>query len=293
MVDINQELFKHIRRIQIETGRLAEDILAGLYHSAFKGRGVEFEEVREYFPGDDVRAIDWNVTARMQHPYVKSFHEERQLTVMLMVDISASSRYGSGQKLKSEVIAEIGALLSFTAIKNNDKIGLILFSDRIELYVPAKNGLRHILRVIRELLAFEPKGRGSDLNAALVFLGRLPRRPSVCFLISDFICDEDPHQLATSAKRCDLISICVTDPTEVQLPDMGLVPMVDLETGKECIVDTSSTVFQNAFTESEEERIQAVRSLMKKVGAGFIQIETNQSYVDPIRKFFKLRRVRH
>jgi uncharacterized protein (DUF58 family) len=287
------ELFEKIRRIQFITTQLANDLLAGAYHSAFKGKGMEFEEVREYQIGDDIRSVDWNVTARMHHPYVKVYREERELTVMLVVDISASSRFGSQNRSKKEIIAEIGAVIAFSAIKNNDKIGLILFSENIELHLPPKKGLRNVLRVIRELLVHKPKKIKTDLSAALSFLGRVHQKGTICFLISDFICDLPRRELLITSQHNDLIAIQVSDPCEWEFLKMDLVQMSDLETGQTKVVDTSSEEVRKAQYQQMEERTTRLEVLMKQIGAGLIQIKTNESYIDPLRKFFKLRKIRH
>lgn len=289
MTSIDNDLFKKIRRIQIETTHLADDILAGAYKSAFKGQGIEFEEDREYQQGDDIRLIDWNVTLRMGHPYVKVFREERDITVMLIVDVSSSSRFGSVSESKNEIIAEIGAIIAFSAIKNNDKVGLILFSEDIELYVPPRKGTRHVLRIIRELLAFQPKKVGTDLNKALNFLGSVMSRSSVCFVISDFIADDYAREMTLMAKKNDLITISVTDPHEVRFPNVGLVELRDLETGLTQLIDSSQSSFQENYQKQAEERLAAHRKLMNKIGAGYIAIRTDEPYLSPIRHFFKMR----
>lgn len=291
MPEIEPDIFKTIRRIQIITTQLANDILAGAYRSAFKGRGIEFEEVREYQPGDEVRSIDWNVTARMNHPYVKNFREERDITVLLVVDVSASSRFGGQHGLKKETIAEIGAVLAFSAIKNNDKVGLLLFSDIVEKYVPPRKGTRHVLRLIRELLAYKPKQQGTDLKGALSFLGKVHRRSAICFLISDFFCDGYSHEIAPIAKRHDLISICVNDAYEYSFPQIGLVNIQDLETGNTSVIDTSFQELQDHFKKASEERLARHKSLMEQIGADFIKITTDQPYLGELRKFFRLREV--
>lgn len=287
-----KELFEKIRRIQIDTVQLVDDILAGMYHSAFKGQGMEFEEVREYQQGDEIRSIDWKVTARMGHPYVKVFREERELTVMLLVDISASSRFGSQQK-KRDYIAEIGAVLAFSAIKNNDKVGLILFSSEVELYIPPKKGLRHVLRVVRELLVREAKNPGTDLEKALRFMGNVHRKRAVCFLVSDFICPLEEKALSIASKLHDLITINVTDPHEIEFPEMELATVTDIETGESAIVDTNDPNVREAIREAGKEALERVEKTMQKVGAGYIDIRTNASYLSPLQKFFKLREVKH
>lgn len=293
MVGISKEIFKKIRNIEMHTTQLANDLLAGAWHSAFKGQGMEFEEVREYQTGDDIRSIDWNVSARMNHPYVKVFSEERELTVLLVVDVSASSRYGSNNQMKRDLIAEIGAALAFSAIKNNDNVGLILFSEEIEKYIPPKKGSRHVLRVIREVLAFEPKSRGTNLLNALHFVGNIQNRSSICFLISDFICPHHPKEMSLISKKHDLISIAVTDPSELQLPNMELVELRDLETGETRLIDTSNKSEMVDFKKHSEQRLKSFEKLMKKTGAGFIDIRTNKPYLPAIRKFFKQREIKH
>lgn len=292
MTDTGSNLFKKIRRIQFQTTHLVEDILAGAYRSAFKGMGMEFEEVREYQHGDEVRTIDWNVSARMHRPYVKIFREEREITLTLVVDISASTRFGSGHHLKSDLIAEIAAVLAFSAIKNNDKVALILFSDKVEKYFPANKGIRHVLRIIRELLAYTPKHGGTDLNAALAFLGRVQQRSGICFVISDFICPDYSHQAALIAQRHDLISLALADPLENTLPNMNLVGFKDLESGNTMVADTSSTVLQTHLKEEQQKRLESNKQLMDKLGAGFCTINTSQPYAMQLRKFFLLRQMR-
>jgi len=283
------ELFRTIRRIQIHTMQLAKDILAGAYRSAFKGRGMEFEEVREYNPGDDVRSIDWNVTARMNHPYVKTFREERELTVHLVIDVSTSSRFGSQDAIKSHLIAEIGATIAFTAIRNNDKLGLILFSDRVEKYLPPSKSQRHILRIIRDLLIYKPTRPGTDINKALNFLGSLQAKAGICFILSDFICDDFSHEALLVSKHHDLIAICVTDPYEMKLPTLNLVELEDLESGVKGTFDLSNLKANRLFEKHAEARIENIKHLMQKIGAGFIDIRTNLPYLPPIQKFFQLR----
>lgn len=290
MTDQKGSLYKKIRHIEIQTTQLANDILAGAYRSAFKGRGMEFEEVREYLPGDDVRSIDWNVTARMSHPYVKSFREERDLTVMLLVDVSASTRFGSTDSFKSDLIAEISAVIAFSAIKNNDKIGLILFSNQIEKYIPPAKGTKHVLRLVREVLAYKPQHRGTNLEAALNFLGKIQRRSAVCFLFTDFMCPSNyAHSIALTAKHHDLIALALTDPHEVVFPKFGLVHLTDLESGESVLVDSSNSLFQEQFINQAKVRESLYRSLLVKNGAGLIEIRTDQPYMPPLRKFFKNR----
>lgn len=286
---ISADIFKKIQRIQIQTTHLANAILAGAYRSAFKGKGMEFEEVREYEPGDDIRTIDWNVTARMQNPYVKSYREERDITVMLIVDVSASARFGSTNKLKAELIAEIGGIIAFSAIKNNDRVGLILFSDIVEKYVPPKKGVRHVMRVIRELLLHKPQHKSTNIAAALDFLGGVQAQSGVCFLISDFISPDYAHEASLMAKKHDLITIGITDPDEIAFPNMGLINLQDLETGQTQVIDSSHKATQEAFQKHAQERLTTHQHLMNKIGAGFIDLRTNQPYIPAMKKFFKNR----
>jgi uncharacterized protein (DUF58 family) len=283
------DAFRHIRRLQIRTIRRVEDLFAGAYHSAFKGKGLEFEEVREYHPGDDVRQIDWNVTARLQTPFVKTFQEERELTVLLVVDISASTRFGSSSRLKKEIMAEIGAILAFSAIKNQDKVGLILFTNQIELFLRPKKGTRHVLRVIRELLFFPPKQRGTDLQQVLSFLGKVQRKRAICFLISDFLTTDFAHEAALIAKRHDLIAIGLNDPYEQTFPNMGLLHLADLESGDMQLIDTSYSELQHQFQTHAQERQIALKQLMSRIGANLIQLDTEKPYMDALHTFFKLR----
>ena len=286
---ISKEVIKNIRRIQIRTGKTVNDVLAGAYHSVFKGRGMIFEDVREYQPGDDVRSIDWNVTARMNYPYVKNFREERELTVFLLIDVSSSSLFGVTGKQKNELIAEIGAVLAFSAITNNDKVGLVLFSDIIEKYLPPKKGLRHVLRVIRELLVFQPKHLKTDINSVLNFLGKVQKRSGVCFIISDFITLASPKELAFIAKRHDLTSIVITDPRERYIPNVGLIKLKDLETGENIFVDTSIPQVRDELRNNTQNRIDYHKNLMKKIGAGFIHVQTEVPYVRSIEEYFAFR----
>ncbi len=292
MVDTSSSLLKKIRRIQFQTTHLADDVLAGAYRSAFRGRGMEFEEVREYQPGDEIRTIDWNVTARMNHPYVKSFREEREITLTLAVDISSSTRFGSGHHLKSDLIAEIAAVLAFSAIKNNDKVALLLFSQDVEKYYPPKKGLRHVLKIIRELLVTTPRHQGTNISAALAFLGRVKQRSGICFLISDFICQDYSHEAAIIAKEHELVCLALSDPTESRFPAMGLTTLYDLETGVECLIDTESSQVQKALKSKSAERMDNNRQLMRKVGGDFCEIHTERPYLAQLRKFFLLRQMR-
>jgi uncharacterized protein (DUF58 family) len=289
MATIDNELIKTIHRIQIETTHLAEGLLAGSYRSAFKGRGIEFEDVREFQAGDEVRSIDWNVTAKMGYPYVKNFREERELTVMLVVDVSSSTRFGSANLNKNKLIAEIGAAIAFSAIKNNDKVGLLMFSDQVEIFLAPKKGTRHVLRIIRELLANPQLNKGTDLGKALEYFGKVQRRRSICFVISDFMCPDCSHELALLAKKHDLVAISVIDPFEVSFPNVNLAELSDLETGKHQVIDTGSSTRQRAFMESSEKHLKELKALMGKIGGGFIDIRTDRPYFKEIERFFQTR----
>lgn len=286
------ELFKKIQRIQIQTTHLANDILAGAYRSAFKGKGMEFEEVREYQPGDDVRSIDWNVTARMNRPYIKNYREERELSVTLAVDMSSSTHFGSGQELKSELIAEIAAVIAFSAIKNNDKVALILFTDKVEKYIPPNKGTRHVLRVIRELLTFTPEDKGTNIGNALSYLGKIEQRPGVCFLISDFIASNYFHEASIIAQKHDLVPIAIIDPAERKFPAMDLVTFQDLENNVIRLIDTSSKEMQEHLENTTQSRLESQKAEMVKLGIEFCTISTDRAYLPELRKYFALRQKR-
>lgn len=290
---ISKEAFKQIRSIQIKATRNVNDLFGGIYRSVFKGKGLEFEDVREYEPGDEIRSIDWNVTGRMQNTFVKNYREERELSVMLVVDISASSRFGHASHLKSELISEIAALLAFSAIKNQDKVGLILFTDQIELFLRPKKGSRHVLRIIRELLYFQPKHLGTNLQKALVFLGQVQRHHTICFLISDFISNNFGHELTLTAKKHETIAIHVYDDYEKQLPSIGLLSLHDLESNEQKLVDSSENGMQEAFQKASRERFKELRKTIFSSGADYICIQTNESYTKALQKFFKKRGCKH
>ena len=286
-----KELLKKVRAIQIRASRMVDDVLAGEYSSVFKGRGMEFDEVRLYAPGDEIRTIDWNVTARTGIPHVKRFVEERELTVVLLVDLSSSGRFGTVRQLKSEVAAEICALLAFSAIRNHDKVGLVLFTDRIEKYIPPKKGKKHVLRVIRELLDFAPAGGGTDIGGALEFVSRVLRRRSVVFLVSDFLEDartfDRPLKLAS--RRHDLIPITISDPREVELPPLGLLELEDAETGETMVIDTKSLRIRSRFRERGTKAAAARTELFRRIDVDQIAVETDRPYLESILRFFKQR----
>jgi len=286
---IPKEILKKVRQIEIRTNRTVDSILGGEYHSAFKGRGMEFEEVREYQPGDEVRTIDWNVTARAGTPFVKTYREERELTVFTLVDVSPSEHFGSGQQQKNELAAEFSALIAFSAIRNGDKFGLILFSDQVEMYIPPKKGKKHVLRVIRELLTFEPRSRGTDISEALQFLARVQRRRATVFLISDFISSDFEKDLSAVRAKHDLIAVRTSDQREVQLPDAGLIALEDSETGEIVVVDSRSAKIRRLFeTQAHEERSRQ-DNLMRSLEVDELDITTGEDYVQSLSSFFRQR----
>lgn len=290
---IPQEVMQQIRRIQIRTNHMVNDILAGQYESVFKGRGMEFKEVREYVFGDDVRMIDWNVTARTGSPHVKLLAEERELTVMLMVDASGSGRFGSVSRFKTELAAELCAVLAISAIRNKDKVGLIIFSDDVELYVPPSKGRQHVLRVIREVLYFEPKGVGTNIPGALHFLNRVTRRRAVVFLVSDFMAEDYEITLRVASRRHDLIAVPVTDPREEELPNVGWAAVRDAETGRETLVNTRDRRVRAEYARAARERAKARDQVFLRTGIDTIPIRTDQPYVDAIYRFFRMREKRY
>lgn len=283
------ELIKKIRRIEIRTNRLVTETLAGQYHSVFKGRGMEFDEVREYQPGDDVRTIDWNVTSRAGRLHVKRYREERELTVVLLVDVSRSGEFGTGEQLKREVSAEISALLAFSAIRNSDRVGLVRFTDRIEEYIPPRKGRNHVLRVLREILVPDAEGTGTDLAGALAYVLRVLTRPAVVFLISDMLDGEFEQPLRIAARKHDLVVVELVDPAEERLPPVGLVDMEDAETGARRLVDTSSARVRRAFAAEASRRREEVRELLKRVGVDRITLDVSEPYDRPLVRFFRER----
>lgn len=286
---IPKEILKKVKRIEIQTRGLVNDVFSGEYHSVFKGRGMEFSEVREYQFGDDIRTIDWNVTARTGHPYVKVFDEERELTVMLLVDVSSSGEFGTVERMKGEIAVEICALLAFSAIKNNDKVGLIIFTDRIEKFVPPKKGRSHVLRVLRELLYHRPEGHGTDIALALEYLSRVTTRRAVVFLVSDFLSENYEKALRIANRRHDLVAITITDPRELELPDIGFVELEDAETGEIVLIDTSDFGVQETFTTETSEARRRRDHLFRSMDVDTIDIRTDISYVEPLIRFFRQR----
>jgi uncharacterized protein (DUF58 family) len=289
---ISRELVKKLKKIEIYTSRLANDQLAGSYHSVFKGRGMAFSEVRQYQPGDDVRFIDWNVSARMNDTYVKVFTEEREMTVMLLVDLSASERFGSTEKAKIETVAEVAALLAFSAIKNNDRVGLILFTDRIERFVPPKKGRSHVMRVVTEILNADPQSEGTDLGVALDLLGGIGKRRTVAFLISDFIADQYEKSLRVISAKHDLIPIQVVDPREDELPDVGLALVEDLESGVLVEVDTSNLNVRADYAREAQKQRANREQLFRRLKLDHVTVSTDQDFVKPLTELFRLRQRR-
>ena len=283
------DLLKKVRKIEIKTRGLSSHLFTGGYHSAFKGRGMSFSEVRLYYPGDDVRAIDWNVTARAGEPFVKVFEEERENTVMLLVDVSGSAVFGSHTQFKEEYLTELCAVLAFSAIANNDKVGVMLFSDRIELFIPPKKGKQHILRIIREILTAKPRGRGTDLAGALRFIHNVLKKRSVCFLLSDFLARDYAKPLRVLARRHDCVGIHCWDERERALPDVGLLHLADAETGREAWVDTTDPALRRHYTARFLENLDATRAVFRQAGADFLSLPTREPYVKALMQFFEKR----
>lgn len=291
---LTRDLIKKLHRIEILTARTANAQLAGAYHSVFKGIGIAFSEVRQYQPGDDIRRIDWNVTARLRDAYVKLFVEEREITVMLLIDASASGLFGTRAQSKREVAAEVAALLAFSAIKNNDRVGLIIFTDRVERFVPPKKGKKHVLRVISEILTFKPTSRGTDLRVGLDFLGHVARRRSIAFLLSDFLASGYDRALRVAHRRHDLVPVTLTDPMEEALPRVGFAVFEDAETGERVEFDTYSTDavrYAALVAQARNDRHQ----LFRRLHMDYINIRTDAPYLDPLIAFFRARerRLRH
>jgi uncharacterized protein (DUF58 family) len=287
-----QELMKQVGKIKVITNRLVDQHLTGAYHSVFKGQGIEFDEVREYFPGDDVRSIDWNVTARMGHPYIKHFSEERELTVIFLVDISGSQCFGSKARSKAETAAEITCLLALSAIKNQDNIGLILFSDRIDKCIPPRKGRTAAMRLVREVLAAEETTHGTDIAGAFRFLNKVQKRKAVVFLISDFLDTNYEKEMRITARRHDVICCPITDPRELELPDVGLIELEDAETGELIMVDTSSKALRKSFAGQAKEEQDRLYKMFRKNKVDHIQLSTDRPFVNEVRQLFRQRRIR-
>ncbi len=286
------ELLKKVRLIELKTKGLSNQIFSGEYHSAFKGRGMAFSEVREYMPGDEIRTIDWNVTARFDKPYVKIFEEERELTMMLLVDMSASGQFGSRVKTKAELITELCAVLAFSAIQNNDKVGVIFFTSEVEKFIPPKKGRSHILRIIRELIDFKPKHKGTNLQEALRYFNSVIKKRSITFLLSDFNDKNYDSALRVANQKHDLVGIHIQDRLDVELPDIGFVPLKDLETNQEIWVDTSSKKVRNAYQINQKKKGEELKQMFRKSGVDFTTINTHLPYTQPLMKLFKQREAR-
>lgn len=292
--EFTRSVAKKVRLIEVQTDRAVDDVLAGEYSSVFKGSGMEFEEVREYAPGDEIRSIDWNVTARMGKPFVKRYVEERELTIWFLVDLSASGSFGSRSQLKSETAAEFCALLAFAAIRNNDKVGLVVFTDRVELSIAPSKGRTHVLRLIRELLRFSPEGRGTDLGTALEYLGRVTHKRGVVFLVSDFLtqaplAQEGGKRLRILARRHDLVAVLVGDARERELPNVGLIELEDAETGERVLLDTSSARVRREYAIAARRRLEALRDFFRATGIDQVEVLTGQDYVRDLRTLFRRR----
>jgi len=284
-----QDLIKKVRKIEIKTRGLSNQLFSGEYHTAFKGRGMAFSEVREYQSGDDVRLIDWNVTARSGDAYIKVFEEERELTTMLLVDVSGSKIFGTGEQSKKDLITELSAVLSFSAIQNNDKVGVIFFSDKVEKYIPPKKGKSHILRIIRELIEFEPESKKTDIGAALEFLTSVIKKRAIVFLMSDFISPDFENPLRIATKRHDLIAVKLFDDKEFTLPNIGLINVVDSETGETMWIDTSDKKTIRKFEDERADFTKKLVTMLLKNKVDIIDLKTDDSYVVPLRQFFKKR----
>ena len=284
-----EEIIRKVKGIELRTKRLVNDVFSGEYHSVFKGTGIEFAEVREYGIGDDVRLIDWNVTARTGHPYIKTFDEERELTVMLVVDVSGSGLFGSRGSSKEDLAAEVSAVLAFSAIKNNDRVGLVMFTDQIELYIPPKKGTKHVLRVIREILYFKPQGTRTNMTAAVEHVNRILKRKSIVFVISDFMDSGFESALSVASRKHDLIAITIGDEREELLSDSGVIALEDAETGQICLVDTSSRKVRRNYWNIIQKRQTELENFFKRVGIDRIDLKTGQNYDEELVRFFKKR----
>ena len=289
---IPKDIIRKIRRIQITTSRKVTNVFAGQYQSVFKGVGMEFDEVREYLPGDEIRSIDWNVTARMGHPYVKKFVEERELTIMILLDVSMSCRFGTSERAKSELAAEVCSVIALSATQNNDKVGMLTFTDRVEKYIPPRKGIRHVLRVIREALYNAPRGKGTDLNNILEHLNRLTTRRTITFVISDFFAPDFKKTLSITNKRHDVIAVAIADPAEIELPEAGIVKLHDAETGEPCVIDTSGRKARRIYKDNMEISNEERHKLFRSVNVDSIDLRTDRYYVEPLIRFFRMREKR-
>ena len=283
------EILRQVKLIELRTRGLVNSLFTGEYRSVFKGQGMEFSEVREYEPGDDVRSIDWNVTARMRRPFVKRYIEERELTVMLAVDLSGSERFGTVRRFKSELATELAAVLAMTAVRNNDRVGLVLFTDRIEYVLPPRKGRRHVLRMIRDLLTFEPDGSGTDLAGTLDYLSKSMKQKSIVFIVSDFVAEGIDHPLKLLAQRHDIVAITVEDPSEHDLPDIGIARLTDPESGETVYVDTSSSRVRDLYAAQVGAEADGRKHLLRRLGIDQVTVSTSGNYIEPLLKFFRSR----
>ena len=290
-----REILSRVRRLEVKTRRLVEETMAGQYHSVFKGRGMDFEEVREYLPGDEVRSIDWNVTARTGRPFVKKFTEERELTLLLLLDLSASGRFGSGSRSKRELAAEVASVLAFSAIRNQDRVGLVLFTDRVEKFIAPAKGRGHVLRVVRESLFFEPEHTGTDLLAAVEFANRVVPRRAVAFLISDFLLPGNEKGLPEPVRRAltlanrrhDLVALSTTDPRERELPDVGFLTLDDAETGEQLEIDTSNPGLRRRYAQAAQSHAEALSQSLRGCGVDLLELSTDEPYLPALQRFFR------
>ncbi|MDE0820122.1 MAG: DUF58 domain-containing protein [Opitutales bacterium] len=293
--DRTREILRKVRQIEIRTRRLVTDSLTGAYHSSFKGQGMDFDEVREYSPGDDIRSIDWNVTARMGTPFIKKFREERELTILLAVDLSASGNFSSNNQTMRELAAEIASVLAFSATRNDDKVGVLLFTDRVEKFIRPEKGRHHILRLIREVLFYEPEGKGTDLPGAMQYLNQIQRRKAIVFLLSDFLPGKEEREgelfrmLGLTNRRHDLSCIVLTDPRELELPDVGWLALEDAESGEQVEVNTGNAKFRQAFAEANASRVQDLERGLRQRGIDYVHATTDTPYMHALRTYFKLR----
>ncbi len=286
------EILRQVKLIELKTRGLVNSVFTGEYRSVFKGQGMEFSEVREYQPGDEVRSIDWNVTARMRRPFVKRYIEERELTVMLVVDLSGSERFGTVRRFKSELASELAAVLAMSAVRNNDRVGVLLFTDRIEHVVPPRKGRRHVLRIIRDLLAFEPVGRGTNIVAAIDYVARMLNEHAIVFIVSDFLESDIDHPLKLLAQRHDVVAVTVEDPSERDLPNIGIARLIDPETGDTFEVDTSSTTVREAYSERVAAEREARKHLLRRLAIDEVAVRTEGGVVEPLLRFFRARETR-
>ncbi|MFH2047220.1 MAG: DUF58 domain-containing protein [Pseudomonadota bacterium] len=289
---LSEELFKKIQKLHFKTSKMASDLFAGQYESAFKGHGIEFAEVREYQPGDDVRNIDWNVSARVGHPFVKVFHEERELTVILLLDLSGSHLFGTRKKFKRDLLAEVAGMIAFLAIRTNDKVGAVLFSSMVEKYIPPKKGVSHVWRLIKEIFSYEPQDLKTDIDKALIYLNRVVKRHAIVFLISDFIDSDFEKSLKLTAKKHDLTIIRISDPAEEKLPEVGFTILRDPETNQELLVNTSNREFKKIFFTEQERQKKYLSEITKKSGIDLLELSTDGPIVEPLMRLFEKRRKR-